>query len=338
MTAKVSFAVNYRAMRRNLLLILIIFLIIFLILIPSPLIYRMFFTTTPALSLAFPDDKLLTAPFSLTIAHDGVASNISGTLHGRPRLLHNGISYRCLLNNCTIIDDNGYIVIEYQCNDANDHLYRTDSRWSDKERQDKYNAFSIDITSNSPSDDTSLFQHPVDFFITTDGRITEITLPPPLQTALSTTIAGKEINLLLTELLTNSAHIPPLFSPKTSTNSWKTTGTFLTPIAFLHTITNIDDNTIHIKTRSTSNDNVTQNSTFYHILSLYNRTITDHLWEIDWTYNNTSHTIPSLDISLFLCLSSYCLGNTSTTSYSCTLSLTTSFAPLPPTIANAPLF
>jgi hypothetical protein len=247
--------------------------------------------------------------------------SFKGKLYGTIKSHHpSGAHYSFLFEDLIIQDStNGALVLAFSKHEDGALSYSTDPRYTAKERKGIFDAFAIDTTTSLADEDVSLFQEPISAFLTTDGRISEVLFTPLIRNTLFRSMEKNISGALLTEFLSFSERLPPLFA-KTSREAsrWVTHGNFFVPIACSHSLQRQDDNILRVKSHAETN----LSSRSCSFLSSQDAT-GKILFDIDWKYDTKSFFVPTAKISFMCTAEAPFLRHTRSTTYSMEVSLKT---------------
>lgn len=155
-----------------------------------------------------------------------------GKFIGKPDPHPSGALIRGLFHKFSASNSLGQVLIAFEKKEDGTHTYHIDPALSSEERARIFDFLRIDLTSKLATDDYSLFQEPLTFFIRENLTLEEVSLPPLLRENMHKGLGSYFILYLIKEFLASSQRLPPLLPKEGSPKQWIREGNFLTPLAF----------------------------------------------------------------------------------------------------------
>jgi hypothetical protein len=259
---------------------------------------------------------------------------VEGRVRGLPSSLEHGVSYRCLPELISIFDSEKELIVHFERKEDNQYRYVVAPKKTDFERQQVCDLFHIDTSSLQSSKDSSLFQYPLNIFVTNRGQLAELILSSPLKNALHAAVSPYSGATLLNHFLSHSEKIPPLFALKVPSDAWQTEGEFLQPLLFNHKVKSREGNILTIHSRSFH----PKQESDLPWLDNHAKKISGNEWKLKWKYDAESKRIHSLDLKFTAQMQGAFLNHKSNYSYTVDLLMTPQFEKSPLTAKNSQTF
>lgn len=279
----------------------------------------------PPRTLVWPEKQHLELSFkgdlsyykcTLSEKQTGNAFHFEGVLKGVPHLLNNGSSYRCRFERLSIWDQNQYLVLSFGGDADRNYQYSIDPRFSDDDRLSILESFLIDTSDQISSNDRSLLQQEITFYVSSEGQIKEILFTPPTRAALFTATSSHPGAAILRDVLSSPTKIPPLLPQTPPQDQWTSKSPSSGLFTFSHTLQNRWPPILQIRSVSIPAQNGST-ATFSPQLEL--------LWE----YDEKAKSIPRIAMKGFLEGTHSFMQAEATATYSLKIEASTAFVTAP---------
>ncbi len=245
--------------------------------------------------LTFDESRDVNLEFAFALDHASTKPyKINGNIVAQPQAMPGGTLFRCFLQKLEIYDED--LVLRFEKKANQEIHYVTNPRLTEEQRRDVFAAFNIDLKNSETASDNSLLNQPFSCFVNDKAQIQEFVLTASTRNAIYKLRTQSEAISILLEFLSHPNKIPGLLPSNTLTTWWKTSGSFLGSLNFMHHIENSDNDNISIRTQSTS--------------SSHKQDI-DHSWNLLWNYNTATQSITQVlfEVSFLKSASKYSRTN-----------------------------